>query len=86
MSKDIAMAFIQRMDADVALQKSLNGLGQGDINGLLKIAATSGYPFSETDWKNALKSISSGELSDEDLSQVSGGLNPQPLPPRYLES
>lgn len=88
MSKEMAAAFITKSEADNSLQKQLQSLGEDDLTGLLRLASASGYPFSADDLKSVLMaSMDVGdELDESQLDQVAGGLNPQPLPPRWSSS
>jgi predicted ribosomally synthesized peptide with nif11-like leader len=88
MSKEMATAFINKSEADSSLQKQLQALGEDDLNGLLRLASASGYPFSADDLKSVLMaSTDTGdELDESQLDQVAGGLNPQPLPPRWAHT
>jgi predicted ribosomally synthesized peptide with nif11-like leader len=80
MSKINASNFIQKMNSDVTLQHKLEKLG--DIESLVNFAAQQGYIFSAQDWHEAVES-SLGELDEDALDQVAGGINPQPLPPDF---
>jgi predicted ribosomally synthesized peptide with nif11-like leader len=84
MSKINAAAFIQKMNSDVTLQHKLEKLGNMDIESLVNFAAKQGYVFNHQNWRDAVES-SYGELEESALEQVAGGINPQPLPPRYLD-
>ncbi|NWJ46628.1 MAG: Nif11-like leader peptide family natural product precursor [Chloroflexi bacterium] len=82
MSKINASTFIQKMNSDVTLQHKLEKLGNIDIESLVNFAAQQGYIFSAQDWHEAIES-SLGELDENALDQVAGGINPQPLPPDF---
>jgi predicted ribosomally synthesized peptide with nif11-like leader len=84
MSKINAAAFIQKMNSDVTLQHKLEKLGNIDIESLVNFAAKQGYVFNAQDWRGAVE-FSYGEMDESSLEQVAGGLNPQPLPPCYLQ-
>jgi predicted ribosomally synthesized peptide with nif11-like leader len=84
--KDV-FAFFDQVEKDAALQHKLRGLDTRDeaqVSKLLQIAAEAGYTFSAQDWKIAGRrlaealqakywNIGEAELSDEELSAVTGG-------------
>jgi len=83
MSKANAVQFIHKVGGDPALQQQIKGLN-GNMPGLLSIAAKAGFNFTGDDWNNAVIEIADsmmGELSQEELDQVAGGggtLTPPP--------
>jgi predicted ribosomally synthesized peptide with nif11-like leader len=82
MSKESALAFIEKTLSDNTLQSRLAALGPNDVAGLVQIAASAGYSLSVEDLKGVFSGKGAGgELSDGALEQVAGGINPQPLPP-----
>jgi len=44
---------------------------------------TSHTPTKPTNTKSAPSGKKGGEINEKDLGKVSGGINPQPLPPRH---
>ncbi len=85
MSKEIAKAFINRLETDKLFQQKVAGMGEVDLSNLISFARLEGYAFSEADWELAYQGIAANqqELNDAELETVAGGLNPQPLPPKY---
>ena len=82
MSVQAVVDFLAKAQEDAALQEQIkNTLKQGDVDAnrsqLSQIAADSGFVFSVADYSQALEQIKksgkSGELSDTDLEEVSGG-------------
>ncbi|HEX7579145.1 MAG TPA: Nif11-like leader peptide family RiPP precursor [Thermoanaerobaculia bacterium] len=84
MSKESALAFIEKTSSDITLQSRVAALGPSDAAGLVQIAASAGYSLSVEDLKGILSGES--ELSDDTLERASGGINPQPLPPKSAQS
>jgi predicted ribosomally synthesized peptide with nif11-like leader len=79
MSANTIQAFVQAVNKDSQLQGRVAALN-GNVEGLVKLAADAGYSFTAQDWRTAV----SGELSEGDLDTVSGGdavlqERPQPL-------
>lgn len=75
MSKQIAVAFINKVNGDPALLQQVKALG-GNMPGLVSFAAKSGFSFSAQDWTQVmadLERVSSGELDEHDLDKVAGG-------------
>ena len=85
MSKETALAFIQKTASDPELQRNVAGLGTEDVSGLLAVASKAGYVLTAEDLRSAFAGSGIRELNGDDLQKVAGGLNPQPLPPRELE-
>jgi len=73
MSKATALAFIEQLEENVALKQRFDSLEAGEVKSLLKMASAAGFAFSEADWKDALQSKLTPELSADDLEQVAGG-------------
>jgi predicted ribosomally synthesized peptide with nif11-like leader len=85
-SKDV-FAFFDQVEKDAALQSKLRSLDTRDeaqVSQLLQIANDAGYTFSAQDWKIAGRQLAEAlqakywgmgeaELSEEELSAVSGG-------------
>ena len=65
------MTFVQKTNEDPTLRVQVASL---DIPGLLALAATQGYHFSQDEFISTLKSIAFEEISDEDLDHVAGGM------------
>ena len=86
MSKETALAFIQKTSTDPGLQRNVAELGTEDVSGLLAVASKAGYVLTAEDLRSAFDG--SGiprELHEDDLQKVAGGLNPQPLPPKIYD-
>ncbi|NWJ48804.1 MAG: Nif11-like leader peptide family natural product precursor [Chloroflexi bacterium] len=73
MSKATALAFIEQLEVNAALKQHFDSLATGDVKSLLKMASAAGFAFSEADWKDALQSKLTPELSADDLEHVAGG-------------
>ena len=83
MSMESVLAFIQKTSNDATLQSRIASLGPDDAGGLVQVASSAGFPFSVEELREVIsKAESASEVGDGELEQVSGGLNPQPLPPR----
>lgn len=81
MSVQSAIAFINKVNEDTALQNRIKTLKGGDLNALLNVATESGFKFTADDWSTAIVAGSSAELSEDDLNNVAGGIvviNSQP--------
>lgn len=70
MSRTIVLAFVQKLDNDAGLHQKAIAL-QGDVDGLVRLAAQAGYTFTAQDWQEAQREP--GELSEDDLNNVAGG-------------
>ena len=74
------MQFVEKLAANRDLARSLAGIKPGDSAAILSLAASQGYNFTPEELEEAtlearaIVSGSEGELSEEDLEQVSGGL------------
>ena len=87
MSTESALAFVEKTLTDRSLQSALAALGPHDMAGLVHIAGSAGYAVSINDLKVLFSGFEAeGALDDASLEQVSGGLNPQPLPPKSAQS
>jgi predicted ribosomally synthesized peptide with nif11-like leader len=85
MSKESAIAFIEKTSTDNDLQSCIAALSPNDVSGLMNIAEKAGFTVSVEDLKEIYEGHQADDsISDTDLEQVAGGLNPQPLPPRIL--
>lgn len=74
MSKESAIAFVEKTSSDVRLQNRVAALGPNDAAGLVEIAASAGYSLSVGDLRGILsEKEASGGLSDGALESVSGG-------------
>jgi predicted ribosomally synthesized peptide with nif11-like leader len=85
MSRDTATAFLVSLAADPNLKKELDAQLQGatdPVSSFVQFAGRKGKSFSPEDLAAALSL--KDEISDQELAKIAGGLNPQPLPPRYL--
>ena len=71
MSEEQLNAFWDAVEADTTLQKKLQGIT--DPDDIAAIATEAGFTISAEEIKNALKS-SRGELSGDELKDVSGGV------------
>src|SRR5258708_2898610 len=74
-SKVTAIHFIHKVGGDPALQQQIVAV-EGNMAGLLGIAAKAGFNFTGEDWNSAVIELADsmmGELSDEELNNVAGG-------------
>jgi predicted ribosomally synthesized peptide with nif11-like leader len=86
-SQESALAFVEKTLTDSSLRSGIAALGPDDVAGLVHIANSAGYTVSVEDLKGVFSGYEAGGgLSDAALDQVSGGLNPQPLPPKTVRS
>ncbi|MUG97848.1 Nif11-like leader peptide family natural product precursor [Scytonema sp. UIC 10036] len=88
MSIESAKAFYQRMIADEAFRTQYQNASSEDSRRDFTLSA--GYSFTSEEWETALQQISEqddGELSEAELTSVSGGLRfiypwpPEKFPP-----
>jgi predicted ribosomally synthesized peptide with nif11-like leader len=75
MSVEHAKAFFERMKSDADFQQQL--VGAADDDARKAIAREAGYEFTETEIQSVVSE--SGELSEEELEAVSGGVNTNAL-------
>jgi predicted ribosomally synthesized peptide with nif11-like leader len=80
MSHERAQAFIQQVTQSETLKRSVLALHY-DLNGLLALAAESGFHFNADEWRSVTETMESAELSESDLATASGGLAKTPSPP-----
>jgi len=66
-----AMTFIEKTNEDPLLRVQIAEL---DIEGLLALAERQGYHFTKGEFIATLKAIAFGELQDEELENVAGGI------------
>jgi predicted ribosomally synthesized peptide with nif11-like leader len=88
MSKATAIQFIHKVGGDPAMQQQIRGV-EGNIAGLIGIAAKDGYSFTGDEWNTAVAELADsmmGEISDEDLNNVAGGGGGTLTPPAGLNS
>ncbi|HVO42676.1 MAG TPA: Nif11-like leader peptide family RiPP precursor [Aggregatilineales bacterium] len=83
MSKEVALAFFEVVDKSPDLQRQIKPLDEHEspdnIKKFLEIASKAGYTFTVDDLSAAAKvragkQVQSGELSEEDLEKVAGGM------------
>jgi len=73
MSVQNVMAFAKKLEGNEALQNQVKALTPGDSAGLLKLAVGLGFDFSIQELQDVI--AQSGELNDEQLDQVAGGVD-----------
>src|SRR5262245_53924385 len=82
MSKEVAIQFFAAVDKSPDLQREI-GIGHADspetAKQFLAVAARAGYIFSVEDLRAAVKAVAArrmetGELSEEELQKVAGGI------------
>jgi predicted ribosomally synthesized peptide with nif11-like leader len=79
MSKQTALEFIHRVNDDAGLRTKIKGV-DGNLDGLMHIAADAGFAFNEADWNAAVAEMASDTsraLSNAELANVAGGLSTQ---------
>ena len=75
MSVQNFLEYVNRVDQDSELMAKANEIGRDNLDGQIELARTMGLEFSKDDiQKVASASTSAGELSENDLEQVAGGL------------
>jgi len=83
MSIEAVRAFIKKVRADEALQKDLEAIDRTDrdaaMAGVVAVAEKVGFSFGVEDYEAAAEEMiqarhAAGEISDEDLDAVAGGL------------
>src|SRR5450432_777942 len=72
MSEQNAMTFIQRLEGNETLQNQVKTLTPGDSSGLLTLASEMGFEFTAQELKSVMDQA--GELNEEQLDQVAGGI------------
>jgi predicted ribosomally synthesized peptide with nif11-like leader len=75
MSRESALLFLEHADQDPALRRQL---AEARLESVRRVAAAYGFTFSEDELQAALMERS-GELSDEALQGVAGGLYRPPV-------
>ena len=73
MSEEQLSALLARLKEDVGLQEKFKGAA--DLDAALEIALDAGFDISKADLLS-FQSMQSGDLSDTDLENVSGGTIP----------
>jgi predicted ribosomally synthesized peptide with nif11-like leader len=73
MSVQSALDFMEKLSQDAGLYATIKQLPRGDVDALRAAAAEAGYAFEPEDMKQAVSRIA-GELGDEALDSVSGGV------------
>ena len=75
------MEFLQRLAEDAHLRGEVDSLESGDVEGLFRVSSAAGFSLTASDLDQvSAEAARLAELDDAALAQVSGGLNPQPLP------
>ena len=92
MSKEAVVKLLNEADEGSALRRELEAALEspgGKADAFLKVAATHGLEFTLEEFKAVLAEASAepqeGELSDDDLEQVAGGVGVVRLPVRNLK-
>ncbi len=67
--------FLHKLETDSALQAKAGKVLDAQMDGVLKLAAEAGTPFTLDEYHRVVKGVS-GELSDAQLDRVSGGQKP----------
>ena len=77
MSTQTALDFIHRVNDDAGLRTKIKGV-EGNLDGLMDIAANAGFAFNQEDWNAAVAEMASDTsraLSDAELANVTGGFS-----------
>jgi len=75
MSLEELKSFSKKVVEDAELKKKAKEVGMENVDGLIALAKENGFNVSEEDFEKAAKEAqSSGELNEEDLEQVAGGV------------
>ena len=75
MSVDAVKAFGQKVVEDEELKKKAKEIGMDNLDGIVALAKENGFDVSKEDFEAAAKEMqSSGELNEDDLEQVAGGV------------
>lgn len=80
MSKEMAVAFIEKARNEVGIQEKVLGINtSSDFDKFIELASSLGYPFTEQDFSNAARDVATAdgmlneELSEGELETVAGG-------------
>jgi len=76
MSRQSVISFLGKLDGDANMQAQVKNL-EGDLPGLIGLAAKAGFVFTPEDWNGTIADLAakaSGALEDGDLEKVAGGL------------
>jgi predicted ribosomally synthesized peptide with nif11-like leader len=82
MSEQTALDFIKQVRCSPVLSRRINALkGAGAVRDLVQIAAEEGFRFTEDEYRQAIVTLSNGELSEDSLNALSRemGLNTKPI-------
>jgi len=75
MSLDALKDFGKKVMEDADLKAKAKKVGLENVDGIIALAKENGFDISKEDFVAAAKEVqSSGELSEEDLEKISGGL------------
>ena len=75
MSRQMVISFLGKLDGDASMQAQVKNL-EGDLPGLIGLAARAGFVFAPEDWNGTIADLAakaSGALEDRDLEKVAGG-------------
>jgi predicted ribosomally synthesized peptide with nif11-like leader len=75
MSVQVVIDFIAKVEQDPALADTVGKVESGNLEQLCEVARNAGFEFSVQDWKRTVTRPEAGELNDDQLSQVSGGVD-----------
>lgn len=75
MSVESLKAFAKKVVEDEELKKKAKAVGMENADGLVALAKENGFDVSKQDFEEVSKEAqSSGELNEDDLEQVAGGV------------
>jgi hypothetical protein len=83
MSEQTALDFIKHARRSPVLSRRINALkGAGAVRDLVQIAAEEDFCFTEEEYRQAIVTLSNGELSEDSITALSQemGLNTRPSP------
>jgi predicted ribosomally synthesized peptide with nif11-like leader len=72
MSEEQLSALLARLEVDAGLLEKLKDAT--DLDAAIALAREAGFDVSEADWLRYQEGMGEGELSDEELGSVAGGL------------
>jgi predicted ribosomally synthesized peptide with nif11-like leader len=76
MPVQVVVDFIAKVEKDPALAAAVEKVEEGNLEELCQVARDAGFDFTVKDWKQTVTRPQTDELDDEQLSQVSGGVDP----------
>ena len=84
MSVQTVIDFITKVEEDPKLADAVGEAKSENLEQLCEVARKAGFDFTVDDWKTAVTPPESRELDDDELAQVSGGVDPRTQPRKQL--